>query len=265
MQYQFNEAQHLHTLEGKPLTGTSSVMSVIAKPLTWWASGLAVGELGWLNPKKHAPEARKIALEAGLASLQGISVEDYDKRLTKAYRAHADNLKDTADTGTDMHAELEKYVKLMIKDQAGVPHELSEYDHKAVETFAKWAVENVKKFIWSEAHCYSEKFWLGGITDCGAEMKNGEMAIIDFKSSKEAYPSQFWQIAGYDLQISENGLFSFDGKHNKKIDKPFTQHIIVPFGAENPIPVISREVESGKRAFLAALEIYRQLAVLEKQ
>lgn len=36
---------------------------------------------------------------------------------------------------------------------------------------------------------------------------------MDFKSSKEAYLSQFFQIEGYDIAISENGIFDADGKH----------------------------------------------------
>ena len=58
-QYKFNKEKHLHTLDGIPLTGTSSVVGVLMKPLSWWASGKAVELLGWLNPKKHTEEERK--------------------------------------------------------------------------------------------------------------------------------------------------------------------------------------------------------------
>ncbi|KKL09949.1 hypothetical protein LCGC14_2560730, partial [marine sediment metagenome] len=51
MKYTFNEDKHLHLLDGKPLTGTSSVGNVLAKGgLVWWSSGLACAEFGWLNP-----------------------------------------------------------------------------------------------------------------------------------------------------------------------------------------------------------------------
>ena len=49
MKYQFNEKEHIHTLDDKPLMGTSTVVGIIAKPLTYWASGLAVGKLGCEN------------------------------------------------------------------------------------------------------------------------------------------------------------------------------------------------------------------------
>ena len=62
-------------------------------------------------------------------------------------------------------------------------------------------VEHVEQFLLSEAHCYSERLWVGGITDCVARMKNGKLAVIDFKSSKDAYYGQFVQVAGYALQL----------------------------------------------------------------
>ena len=56
MNYTLESENHLHKLDGVALTGTSSVIDVLAKPLTWWASGLACAEFGWLNPKKHSEE-----------------------------------------------------------------------------------------------------------------------------------------------------------------------------------------------------------------
>ena len=83
-----------------------------------------------------------------------------------------------------------------------------------------------------------------------AELNNGEIAIIDFKSAKDAYASHFFQAGGYDLQITENGGFDFEGKQLFKLDKPITQHIIVPFGAKEPYPVVSRLIEENKELII---------------
>lgn len=128
---------------------------------------------------------------------------------------------------------------------------------KQVEQFAAWARENVKRFLWSEMHTYSEKHWLGGITDAGAELKNGALAIIDFKSSKDAYPTQFWQIGGYDIQLQENGGFTAEGTPVLgpiKVDC----HIVFPFGAEIPEAQVRFDVESDREAFLAALVLHKK-------
>lgn len=71
---------------------------------------------------------------------------------------------------------------------------------------------NVKKFIISEAHVFSEKMWTGGIFDVLFLGKDQKIYIGDFKSSKEAYLSQFLQIGGYHIQLEENGAFTEKGE-----------------------------------------------------
>src|ERR1700722_16042386 len=125
MQYRFDEANHIHTLDGKPLMGTSTVVGVIAKPLTWWASGLAVESLGWqkkLDPRKVTSAEmelnegqRKLRASVALREIKAMSGEEYLAKLDKAYRAHADSLNKSAGKGTDMHAALETYVKKCIE------------------------------------------------------------------------------------------------------------------------------------------------------
>jgi hypothetical protein len=50
------------------------------------------------------------------------------------------------------------------------------------------------------------------------ELNDGTIAVIDFKSSKDAYPEQFWQCAGYDILVSENGGYTAEGE--KLFDPP---------------------------------------------
>lgn len=263
--YTFDEKEHLHKLDDTLLTGTSTVMGVLAKPLTWWASGLAVGTLGWLNPKTSTPEQCLEKAKSALETIKELEVEEYAKLLNKAYKAHSEKLTSSAEEGTDMHAELEKYVKLMISDQDGKALEMNEGNHKAVIEFAKWAKVHVKKFLWSELYCHSPSYLLGGISDCGAELNDGSIAIIDFKSSKEAYASHYFQIGGYDIQITENGGWTKDGKKVFTLEESITKHIVVPFGAKEVLPIISDLVEDNKQGFLHALGLYRTLNKLNNQ
>ena len=98
--------------------------------------------------------------------------------------------------------------------------------------------------------------WVGGIIDVGAKMKNGRTALLDFKSSKEAYYSQMVQIAGYALQIAENGTFDADGN---QILPPMQieELIVVPFGSAKLTPRSVQNVEGFKTAFVGALENYK--------
>lgn len=259
--YTFNEEAHIHTLDGRPLTGTSSVMGIVGKPgLVWWASGEAVKTLGWTNPKFTQQEDRVKVAEISYEEIQGMGTEAYLRRLDTAYAAHSKSLNKAAKKGTDLHAELEKYVKLCIEKHDGKPLEVGGSE---IQGFTKWAYENIEKYLWSEMHTYSEKLWLGGITDCGALMKDGRVAIIDFKSSKEAYPAQFWQIAGYGRQIEENGGFSREGE----VLLPPTNidlHIVIPFGAPEFTACIDQDTLANTTSFESALHLYRESQRLTK-
>jgi hypothetical protein len=271
MSYYFNEADHVHMLDGKPLTGTSSVMDVLAKPLTWWASGLAVEKLGWMNSKKKTdtgyttvPEAERIAKARPVfdqinqwgAFRDDSGIKEYLKLLDEGYKAHSVKLKDSAGKGKDLHAELEKFVLDHMQGKEGT------YEPK-IKPFIDWTAKEVKRFLWSEANCYDEELWVGGISDAGAELNDGRYAVIDFKSSKEAYPNQFLQCAGYAIQIEKNGLWSPKGIKTGLIDKPIEALIIIPFGADIVEPVSRYDIESYKRGFRSAVDLYRLLG-LEK-
>lgn len=247
MKYEFNDKEHIHTLDGKPLSGTSSVVGVLAKPaLIQWAANMACDYISHNSDNVLSGD------------LSHIGFQVKNETLAEARYAHRNIKQNAAKTGTDLHAELERYVKhVMASNDFTGPLDMD----KKIIPFVEWAQANVKKFIWSEAHCYSERLWVGGISDAGAELKDGRLAVIDFKSSKEAYPGQFLQDAGYAIQIEENGLFSQDGNHSKVLDKKIDALIVVPFGAKIVEPVIKNNVEDFKKGFEAAVVLYRLLGL----
>lgn len=270
MQYRFDKKYHIHFLDDRPLTGTTSIVGVLNTPLAWWASGMAVEALGVPDyrifgriRKGEATDSEKANLELGankvLKELQGMPIDEYLKLLEKAYRAHDEEKKDKADAGTKLHAELEHW----IKSQMGKVPERADYDEK-VQSYIEWSKKNVKRYLASEANCYSKVEWVGGQLDAAAEMNDGSYAILDFKSAKSVYPKHFLQCGGYALQVEENGFFSEDGKYNKKIDKPFSQLIVVPFGAEKLEPAINANVEEMKKGFRSAVFLYRLLGLGDK-
>lgn len=259
--YKFDETNHLHLFnqngEWKPLTGTSSIGNVLAKPLTWWASGLAVMKFGWLDPKKNTPKNVKSALTEGYKRVMTLSLSDYAKLLGEAYKAHSVRLKDTAIAGIDLHAELERF----IKSEMGKKKE-TDFDSK-ITPYIVWSKKNIKRYIASEVHCFDESpnMFVGGITDSVAELMDGKLAVIDFKSSKEAYTNQFIQAAGYALQINKNGLWDVNGTKNLMLEKPIEVLIVVPFGAEIVEPVIRYDVESYQQGFKNCVQLYRLLGM----
>ena len=218
---------------------------------------MAVGKLGWLNPKKSTSEERIQEATLALESIKTKTPDEFLKLLDSAYKAHAQELDKSAVKGVDLHSELEKFVKGEMKK--------TEVNLDALDTrimpFVNWAKDNVKRFLFSEAHCFSERLWTGGIADCGAELHDGTLAVIDFKSSKAAYPSHFIQCGGYKIQIEENGLFSSNGEHSKKLDRKIDKLIVVPFGAEVVTPEIRENVDEYVKGFEAAVALYRLLGL----
>lgn len=262
--YRYDSEGHVHLLDGKPLIGTSSMASVLAKPgLTWWSAGLACEKLGWTHPgnakdgwKKKEDRLREA--EETQDYIHQLNPEEYLKLLDEAYRAHTTKLHSSAATGIDMHSVMEKYVKACIEKNGGVPIK-GKTENPKLSLFVDWATKNVKRFLWSEINCYSRELWLGGISDCGYEDKDGLVAILDFKSSKEAYLSQFWQCVGYAIQIEENGGFTPEG--NRVIDPIQISYVaVLPFGMEKPEVQYSHDMTGGREAVKAMLLLHRKLS-----
>lgn len=258
--YDNEKKKHYHELEGHPLIGTSTAMKVLPKVLTYWASGLACEKFGWTNPKNTPKEKRLDLAEQKRVEISTMSAEQFLALGDEAYKAHATSLKKSAEDGTDLHAELERFVKFCIGNGIPTPNteDAKMFDNK-IQVFIEWTAKNVKRFIWSEAHCYSKEFWTGGISDCGAELLTGDYIVIDFKSSKEAYFNHFVQGGLYTVQIEENGLFDSEGNQTLKLDKEIKGVCIVPFGAKEVVPFFNWEIEELKETAKLVVRLYKVL------
>lgn len=256
--YHFDENEHLHLLNGVALTGTSSISNVLSKPLTWWSAELAAVVCLEAGEKIETIRAEyEAAVKSGNKKQ---AIDELQKKypiFKQARYAHQATLKEKAKDGTDLHAELEAFVKSEMK----LKGDWQWTDR--INPFINWADKNVRQFHASEANCFSEKLWLGGVIDAVAELNDGSYAVIDFKSSREAYPGQFIQAALYAIQVDENGLWDKNGKKNKKLDKSVTKLIIVPFGVEKIVPEI-RNANDYKAGAEAAVTLYRLLGFEEK-
>ena len=244
--------QHLHTINEMPAMGISSIVSIISKPLTWWAAELSAVEC--LETGEKIPSIREEYLKASASENKKKAIDELQKKypiFKKARFAHFSDRNTKADKGTDLHAELETLVKDIMAGK------IPEIKNPKVAAFAEWAKANIKRFLWSELYCWSANLWCGGISDAGIELNSGEIAIIDFKSSKEAYFNQFIQIAGYDLLISENGGYDKEGNKIFELEKPITKYIVFPFGAEKPSPSVFTEVVGARKAFEGTLTLYK--------
>jgi hypothetical protein len=222
----FNAKNHHYTLDGKPITGVTTILGVIAKPaLIQWSANMAVDYIC-----------------ENISQLITGDKETQDRLLLEARKAHCQKRDKAADIGTLAHKQIEKWIK------KEAPEPVSEQVKKMVDNFIDWATKNKVKFLASERQVYSEKYFFCGTYDFLCEIDN-KIWLGDIKTSSGIYPEMFFQTAGY--QICEEEM-----KPELKIDG----HLIVNLKKDGTIQE-KRSVsnQTNKEAFLAALTLYRAL------
>lgn len=262
--YRFSKDPHAHFLDNKPLLGTSTITGVINKELSWWASGMCASKLGWMNPKRN-DEGKYLKGEAKLkdrmndclvragdtlTKIKMMTVAEYFDLLANAYKAHNEKKESRAQEGTDLHDSAEEWIKGQI---TGVPILLPD---PKLKSFIDWAEKNVKRFLFSEVCCFSEKLWTGGKTDFGYENMEGLNILSDLKSREKAYFSDFAQIGGYGEGIAENGIYDDNG--NKLFDPiNFDGYAVFPLTEKFTEPVVRLDTMRWRDTFKFCTGLYK--------
>lgn len=233
--YRFNKQRHLHELlvdgEWKALTGVTTILGVLAKPmLIQWSANMAVDYI-----KNNAKN-----VEFGIGKIQ------WEELLVEAKTAHRRKKEEAGAKGTSVHSEVENLVAGLISTNKGVLKGDESSTNPQVQHFIDWAVKNKVKFLESEKQLYSKELFLGGIVDLVLEI-DGEVWVGDIKTGSGIYPEHMAQCAGYELMIQEMGF-----------DRPIKGHIILNLKKDNTFQEKrSVSTEDAKRFFLACVECYR--------
>lgn len=239
--YEFVEKGHKHLLDGKPLTGVTTVLGILNKPaLLPWASKMAVEyiyEHSRINPE----------LESERHVMESV--------LEEAKTAYAKKRDKAGEMGTDIHAKLETCIKYAITKTEGVIVEQAFNSEEAeipqIAEFLKWA--KGKKFLASEIHLFSKPMFVGGICDIVYE-ENGKKYLADIKTGSGIYAEMFWQMGGYHLMIEEMGLYEgIDGYTVVNIPKKGGLNVETSYG-----------LEQNKEGFKHCLAIYRLINEVKK-
>ena len=94
--------------------------------------------------------------------------------------------------GTDMHTLVEHY---LLNDDLPTVQPLSDYLYK----IAKPTLNKIDNIHSLEGSLYSKELGIAGTVDCIAEYE-GELSVIDFKTSKQPKPREW--IDGYFVQAA---------------------------------------------------------------
>lgn len=252
--------KHDYYLDGKRMTGVTTILGVLAKPaLIPWAARMAVEYI-----KENA------------------EVFDHDtyplyqvkpNTLEEAKTVYAKKRDEGATKGTSTHSEVERYIRFCIQENGGTPVlESPHFVQCGLSDFIKWAIKENIKFLASEKQMYSKELFVAGTADFIFE-KDGKTYIGDIKTYKKIWDrTPFYQCAGYALMWEE-----MHGTEHKCVptisgqlctDFPKSQihgYCIFNLPKERPYDeaqdvLWSFDVEGDTKAFLACVEIYRQNA-----
>jgi len=152
--------------------------------------------------------------------------------------------------GTICHAMVEADIK-------GQRIDLSEYaraDIDKAETaylaWLEWRKQNVVEFVASELPLVHDTWGFGGTLDAIAR-HDGELWLIDIKTSKDVYDEMIAQVAAYQHLYQGNLAIPIHQVHIIRLDKEDgipTDHLIP-----------ERKLQAGWKVFLGCLEAYRGL------
>lgn len=148
--------------------------------------------------------------------------------------------------GTDMHSLTENYLKN--QDLPSVPP-LPDFLFK----IAKAELNRINNIHALEGSLYSKQLGIAGTVDCIAEY-DGELAIIDFKTSKKPKPREW--IEHYFVQCMAYGCMLYE------ITGIMVKKLVIIMACENGECVVYEEYDKGK--YIKLLSEYIRTFVRDK-
>lgn len=233
--YWFDQTNHIHVLDGKPLYGVTNVLSIISKggALTQWSANLA--STHWLECVK-ACEILPTSME----------IEQWYE---DARFKHKKTKEEAGKVGTAAHKAIENFVK-----DGKIDETLPEKERMIFNNFAKWYEDNTVKVLESEKHIWSRGMWIGGIVDLVCEIE-GKIYIADIKTASAIYPENWLQMAAYHLCLEEMGF-----------DKKVEGYIVINLRKNGEMEIKkSYGIEKNKEGFKACLKLFKIIEDLKNE
>lgn len=237
--YKFDAVKHIHTLNGKPLHGVTSV-------LKYWGDPNPLLNWGVKTAVDHIETCYKAQ------GLIGLDDGKFGVILDEARKAHNQKRDKAGDKGTEVHSWLETAIYDIMNGNS-----FDGERPKVVDDVLDWAESEGIKFLASEMNVWSEKYWFGGIAD-GVIEKDGKKYILDFKTSGTVQTKYFYQMGAYSLAVKEM-------KKEAEVSGVVIVHIPrgVSFNPEKNV-YWRYDVEALERGFVNILETYKLDQDLQK-
>ena len=217
--------RHIYKLGGRRLTGITTILGVISKPML-------------------IPWASRMAVEYIKDNFKG---ELTDELLENAKNAHRIKKETAGEQGTSCHEMVEGLIKIAMEKDGFIIQ--PNHSDKQVQHFINWAQKYKVRFLATEKKMYDAENFIAGTCDFICEI-DGEKLVGDLKTSGAIYPEHFFQAGAYRFMLETMG------------EKDFVGSVIVRLGKdgkfnEDEDVIISHNYEDEKKAFLSALNLYR--------
>lgn len=248
---EFNERTHRYTVwdDGEKVPNVPSVTRVCevvdkSGPLLQWAVNCALEVVeGAIQP----------GVEYGESFVQLV--------WSQARKAHIERKRAAADIGTQAHNHLEILLKERVWDgDSGVcPWTVGARDGSrpeeprvaaCVEAAVDWLNSHevhpvhIERIVYSRKHRYVGKLDQLAIVD-------GQLTLVDWKSSKGIYPEHRFQTAAY--------VHAWEEETGEKVQSRVLVKLGKDDGKFEPHPLARAEQNKDWRGFLAALKLWRRL------
>jgi hypothetical protein len=249
------DSKHIYhdKFSGFMLQGVTSVSSIVPKDwLSAWGAKECAKDLGYTEYEDYT------LAQAVLDAARGMSVKQWVNRLKEAKGAAGRKSKKALVDGKLGHKWLEDNIDAQLKGTGavGIPTGLLE---RPIKQFCEWEAYNVQEWYASEALvCNPAKMYAGQL-DAICLLKDGKIALCDFKFASHVSEDYSLQTAGYAACFESYGI-TFDNRLIIRLPKTLEQEEWNPVTFErkmvpNNIQVheIKTPYERDRDAFYAAL------------
>ncbi len=183
VELEYNDEKHSYMVDGKQVPAVTRVVDAVSpKNLTDWAA--KAGADWWLNNYSDDVEMQPIMYDGIRYAYKDISAE-------------------AQKIGSDVHRWIELYIRGEM-EEIELSVEYPDNVKVPMENFHKWVEARKVEWLGSEEKVYSKMWNYAGTIDALARI-NGELYVIDFKTSAKIYKEYYLQVYGYAQAVHEMG------------------------------------------------------------
>jgi len=140
-----------------------------------------------------------------------------------------------ANIGTITHLLIMAHLTLKEVDLSEYPKQDIDTAHNCMKSFYEWEKSHKIVPLLVETPLSSDKYGYGGTPDCLAEV-NGELELLDFKTSNAIWDDYFYQLAAYRYLLIEKGYKDLNRarilRFGKSNDEGFEDRLITRLDKE---------------------------------